>query len=552
MLQHLDIQNYLLIDSLSLNFNSGFTTITGETGSGKSILLGAIQLLLGDRADNNALLDKSKKCVIEGTFDIKNLDLKNFFINNDLDYDDILIIRREIYFNTRSRAFINDTPVNLNILKNLGEQLINIHSQFDTLLLGTQKFQYALLDSFAKTNYLFDTYNKLFSSYTSLKREIELDNETIRQLMLENDYKHFQWEELKNADIKENEYEELSQKFELLSHGEQTLHTIKEVTALLYENEPNIYNNISQVIQKFKNISSYLPKANEYLSTLENIEIEIKEIAISLSEQAESMDFSADELQRIENRLDLLQKLMFKHHVSTTDELLNLQDNLKNEIYSIDDLAENIATKEADLSNMASELNKLGKKLFNVRQSHIPLLEDKVKNLLSRLGMQESDFVVQLDFINDFTNYGMDKLLLKFSANKGIAPEPIEKVASGGELSRLMLALKSIIAAQNYLPTLIFDEIDMGVSGNIAAQMAELLSEMSMHHQVIVITHLPQIAAKAKYHIFVEKKTDKSTTRSGFRYLSNEERVMSIASMLSSDTILDTAIDTAKQLLNQS
>ncbi|HOK21305.1 MAG TPA: DNA repair protein RecN [Bacteroidales bacterium] len=552
MLQHLDIQNYLLIDSLSLNFNSGFTTITGETGSGKSILLGAIQLLLGDRADNNALLDKSKKCVIEGTFDIKNLDLKNFFINNDLDYDDILIIRREIYFNTRSRAFINDTPVNLNILKNLGEQLINIHSQFDTLLLGTQKFQYALLDSFAKTNYLFDTYNKLFSSYTSLKREIELDNETIRQLMLENDYKHFQWEELKNADIRENEYEELSQKFELLSHGEQTLQTIKEVTALLYENEPNIYNNISQIIQKLRNISSYLPKANEYLSTLENIEIEIKEIAISLSEQAESMDFSADELQRIENRLDLLQKLMFKHHVSTTDELLNLQDNLKNEIYSIDDLAENIATKEADLSNMASELNKLGKKLFNVRQSHIPLLEDKVKNLLSRLGMQESDFVVQLDFINDFTNYGMDKLLLKFSANKGIAPEPIEKVASGGELSRLMLALKSIIAAQNYLPTLIFDEIDMGVSGNIAAQMAELLSEMSMHHQVIVITHLPQIAAKAKYHIFVEKKTDKSTTRSGFRYLSNEERIMSIASMLSSDTILDTAIDTAKQLLNQS
>ncbi|HOB27079.1 MAG TPA: DNA repair protein RecN [Bacteroidales bacterium] len=552
MLQHLDIQNYLLIDSLSLNFNSGFTTITGETGSGKSILLGAIQLLLGDRADYNALLDKSKKCVIEGTFDIKNLDLKNFFIDNDLDYDDILIIRREIYSNTRSRAFINDTPVNLNILKNLGEQLINIHSQFDTLLLGTQKFQYTLLDSFAKTHDLFNTYNKLFSSYTSLKREIELDKETIRQLMLENDYKHFQWEELKNADIRENEYEELSQKFELLSHGEQTLQTIKEVTALLYENEPNIYNNISQIIQKLRNIGSYLPKANEYLSTLENIEIEIKEIAISLSEQAESLDFSADELQRIENRLDLLQKLMFKHHVSTTDELLNLQDNLKNEIYSIDDLAENIATKEADLSNMASELNKLGKKLFNVRQSHIPLLEDKVKNLLSRLGMQESDFVVQLDFINDFTNYGMDKLLLKFSANKGIAPEPIEKVASGGELSRLMLALKSIIAAQNYLPTLIFDEIDMGVSGNIAAQMAELLSEMSMHHQVIVITHLPQIAAKAKYHIFVEKKTDKSTTRSGFRYLSNEERIMSIASMLSSDTILDTAIDTAKQLLNQS
>lgn len=552
MLQHLDIQNYLLIDSLSLNFNSGFTTITGETGSGKSILLGAIQLLLGDRADNNALLDKSKKCVIEGTFDIKNLDLKNFFINNDLDYDDILIIRREIYSNTRSRAFINDTPVNLNILKNLGEQLINIHSQFDTLLLGTQKFQYTLLDSFAKTHDLFNTYNKLFSSYTSLKREIELDKETIRQLMLENDYKHFQWEELKNADIRENEYEELSQKFELLSHGEQTLQTIKEVTALLYENEPNIYNNISQIIQKLRNIGSYLPKANEYLSTLENIEIEIKEIAISLTEQAESMDFSADELQRIENRLDLLQKLMFKHHVSTTDELLNLQDNLKNEINSIDDLAENIATKEADLSNMASELNKLGEKLFNVRQSHIPLLEDKVKNLLSRLGMQESDFVVQLDFINDFTNYGMDKLLLKFSANKGIAPEPIEKVASGGELSRLMLALKSIIAAQNYLPTLIFDEIDMGVSGNIAAQMAELLSEMSMHHQVIVITHLPQIAAKAKYHIFVEKKTDKSTTRSGFRYLSNEERIMSIASMLSSDTILDTAIDTAKQLLNQS
>lgn len=552
MLQHLEIQNYLLIDSLSLDFKNGFTAITGETGSGKSILLGAIELLLGERADNSSLLDKTKKCVIEGTFDIANLDLQYFFQNNELDYDDTLIIRREIYANARSRAFINDTPVNLNILKNIGDQLLNIHSQFDTLLLGTQKFQYTLLDSFAKTNDLYNNYLKKFNNYTSLKREIELDKETIRQLMLENDYKHFQWEELKNANIKENEYEELSQQFELLSHGELTLQTIKEVTALLYDNEPNIYNNISQIIQKIRNISNFLPKSNEYLSILENIEIEIKEIAMSLSEQAESMDFSADELQRIENRLDLLQKLMFKHHAVTTEELLKLQDQLKNDIKNIDDLAENIGKKEVELAKIEAELYNLGEKLYQERKRHIPTLEEQVTNLLSRLGMQDSNFLVQLDFINEATSYGMDKLMLKFSANKGIYPELIEKVASGGELSRLMLALKSIIAAQNYLPTLIFDEIDMGVSGNIAAQMADLLSQMSTHHQVIVITHLPQIAAKAKYHIFVEKKADKTTTRSVFRYLSNEERVMSIASMLSSENILDTAIDTAKQLLNLS
>lgn len=552
MLQHIEIQNYLLIDSLSLDFKNGFTAITGETGSGKSILLSAIELLLGERADNGSLLDKTKKCVIEGTFDIADMDLQFFFENNELDYDDTLIIRREIHSNARSRAFINDTPVNLNILKNIGEQLLNIHSQFDTLLLGTQKFQYTLLDSFAKTNELYNNYLKNYINYTSLKREIELDKETIRQLMLENDYKHFQWEELKNANIKENEYQELSQQFELLSHGELTLQTIKEVTALLYDNEPNIYNNISQIIQKIRNISNFLPKSNEYLNILENIEIEIKEIAMSLSQQAESMDFSADELQRIENRLDLLQKLMFKHHAVNAEELLKLQDKLKNDIKNIDDLADNIEKKEAELAKIEANLYNLGEKLYQERKRHIPTLEEQVTNLLSRLGIQDSNFVVQLDFINEATNYGMDKLSLKFSANKGIYPEPIEKVASGGELSRLMLALKSIIAAQNYLPTLIFDEIDMGVSGNIAAQMADLLSQMSTHHQVIVITHLPQIAAKAKYHIFVEKKADKTTTRSVFRYLSNEERVMSIASMLSSENILDTAVDTAKQLLNLS
>jgi DNA repair protein RecN (Recombination protein N) len=265
MLQHLDIKNYLLIHNLSLDFYNGFTVITGETGSGKSILLGAIQLLLGERADSGALLDKSKKCVIEGVFDIKQLDLKHFFEQNDLEYEDTLIIRREISPNGRSRAFINDTPVNLSILKSIGEQLINIHSQFDTLLLGTKKFQYTLLDSFANTNDLFTKYLKLYENFTFFKKEIEEDREMMRQLMHENDYKQFQWEELKNADIKENEYEELHQQYELLSHAELTLQTIKETTALLYENEQNIYQNIAQIIQKLRNISSYLPKAEKFI-----------------------------------------------------------------------------------------------------------------------------------------------------------------------------------------------------------------------------------------------------------------------------------------------
>ncbi|HHW59680.1 MAG: DNA repair protein RecN [Bacteroidales bacterium] len=551
MLQHLDIKNYLLIHNLSLDFYNGFTVITGETGSGKSILLGAIQLLLGERADSGALLDKSKKCVIEGVFDIKQLDLKHFFEQNDLEYEDTLIIRREISPNGRSRAFINDTPVNLSILKSIGEQLINIHSQFDTLLLGTKKFQYTLLDSFANTNDLFTKYLKLYENFTFFKKEIEEDREMMRQLMHENDYKQFQWEELKNADIKENEYEELHQQYELLSHAELTLQTIKETTALLYENEQNIYQNIAQIIQKLRNISSYLPKAEKFIDILENIEIEIKDISMSLSELADSLDYSPDELQRIENRLDLFQKLMFKHHVQTTEELLELQENLKKDIKNIDELANKIVKKEANLLQIETELRDTAIKLYNERKKAIPELEKLIIKLISRLGMQDGKFIIQLEKLDEPTIFGFDKLELKFSANKGIEPEALERVASGGEMSRLMLALKSIIASQNYLPTLIFDEIDMGVSGNIAAQMADLLSDMSMHHQVIVITHLPQIAAKANYHIQVEKKSDRDITHSEFKYLTDDERIISIASMLSNDNILDTAIDTARQLLKQ-
>ncbi|MDY0401728.1 MAG: DNA repair protein RecN [Bacteroidales bacterium] len=551
MLQHLDIKNYLLIHNLSLDFYNGFTVITGETGSGKSILLGAIQLLLGERADSGALLDKSKKCVIEGVFDIKQLDLKHFFEQNDLEYEDTLIIRREISPNGRSRAFINDTPVNLSILKSIGEQLINIHSQFDTLLLGTKKFQYTLLDSFANTNDLFTKYLKLYENFTFFKKEIEEDREMMRQLMHENDYKQFQWEELKNADIKENEYEELHQQYELLSHAELTLQTIKETTALLYENEQNIYQNIAQIIQKLRNISSYLPKAEKFIDILENIEIEIKDISMSLSELADSLDYSPDELQRIENRLDLFQKLMFKHHVQTTEELLELQENLKKDIKNIDELANKIVKKEANLLQIETELRDTAIKLYNERKKAIPELEKLIIKLISRLGMQDGKFIIQLEKLDEPTIFGFDKLELKFSANKGIEPEALERVASGGEMSRLMLALKSIIASQNYLPTLIFDEIDIGVSGNIAAQMADLLSDMSMHHQVIVITHLPQIAAKANYHIQVEKKSDRDITHSEFKYLTDDERIISIASMLSNDNILDTAIDTARQLLKQ-
>ncbi|HOB78408.1 MAG: DNA repair protein RecN [Bacteroidales bacterium] len=551
MLQHLDIKNYLLIHNLSLDFYNGFTVITGETGSGKSILLGAIQLLLGERADSGALLDKSKKCVIEGVFDIKQLDLKHFFEQNDLEYEDTLIIRREISPNGRSRAFINDTPVNLSILKSIGEQLINIHSQFDTLLLGTKKFQYTLLDSFANTNDLFTKYLKLYENFTFFKKEIEEDREMMRQLMHENDYKQFQWEELKNADIKENEYEELHQQYELLSHSELTLQTIKETTALLYENEQNIYQNIAQIIQKLRNISSYLPKAEKFIDILENIEIEIKDISMSLSELADSLDYSPDELQRIENRLDLFQKLMFKHHVQTTEELLELQENLKKDIKNIDELANKIVKKEANLLQIETELRDTAIKLYNERKKAIPELEKLIIKLISRLGMQDGKFIIQLEKLDEPTIFGFDKLELKFSANKGIEPEALERVASGGEMSRLMLALKSIIASQNYLPTLIFDEIDIGVSGNIAAQMADLLSDMSMHHQVIVITHLPQIAAKANYHIQVEKKSDRDITHSEFKYLTDDERIISIASMLSNDNILDTAIDTARQLLKQ-
>ena len=553
MLKHLAIGNYALIDSLSISFDDEFSVITGETGAGKSILLGALGFVLGDRSDSSIMLDETKKCTVEATFVVDNERFKSFFEENDLDFEDELILRRELTPTKKTRAFINDTPVTVQQLKELGNQLVDIHSQHDSLLLTNADFQLKIVDDAADNNALLADYQRVYRNFVSLRNELKNLREMSQKNVAENDYLAFQLDELVKADLQEGEYEEVSQKLELLENAEEVKTLLTQSLSILSESEYSILNQLNDLKSAVDKLRRYLPQAEQYLERIDSTKIELKDIAHDLDNLQDSTQFDADSLNEIQERYDLIQRLMLKHHVQNYEDLLAIQEELHQKMGAFENIDEEIAKKELQLKNCEKELTKLADDLSAKRKKVKISFEKAVTEILRQLKMPHAIFEIEIsEFSNssEFSSTGKDRVRFLFSANKGIAPDDMSRVASGGELSRLMLAIKAVASENAYIPTLIFDEIDTGVSGEVASKLGDIMQKMGESLQIISITHLPQIASKAKNHFFVYKDEDNEKTRSCIRQLSHDERVTEIAKMLSNDKITPEAIRAAEVILN--
>ena len=549
MLKHLAISNYALIDSLSIAFDDGFSVITGETGAGKSILLGALGFVLGDRSDSSIMLDETKKCAVEAIFAVDNERFKPFFEENDLDFEEELILRRELSPTKKSRAFINDTPVTAQQLKELGNQLVDIHSQHDSLLLTNADFQLKIVDDAANNAPLLLEYHKVYNSYITLRNELRNLRDMSQKNVAENDFLAFQLDELVKADLQDGEYEDVSQKMEILENAEEVKTVLAQSVSILNESDCSILNQLNDLKSSVDKLRRYIPQAEQYLERLESTKIELKDIAQDLDSLQDSTQFDAASLDEIQERFDLIQRLMMKHHVSDYTELLKIRDDLKQKVGAFANIDEEIAQKEQELKKCEKELTKLADNLSDRRKKVKVSFEKEVTEIIRQLKMPHGVFEIELNTLTEFNANGRDKVRFLFSANKGIAPDDMSRVASGGELSRLMLAIKAVAAENNYIPTLIFDEIDTGVSGEVASKLGDIMQKMGENLQIISITHLPQIASKAKNHFFVYKDEDNEKTRSCIRQLSHDERVTEIAKMLSNDKITPEAIKAAEVIL---
>lgn len=549
MLKHLTIGNYALIDSLSIRFDNGFSAITGETGAGKSILLGALGFVLGDRSDSSIMLDETKKCTVEAVFVVDNERFKSFFEGNDLDVEEELILRRELTPAKKTRAFINDTPVTIQQLKELGNQLVDIHSQHDSLLLTNADFQLKIIDDAADNASLLVDYQKVYNSFVVLRNELKNLREMSQKNVAENDYLAFQLDELVKADLQEGEYEEVSQRLELLENAEEVKTLLAQSLITLSESEYSILNQLNDLKSKVDHLRRYLPQAEQYLERIESTKIELKDITQDLDNLQDSTQFDAESLNEIQERYDLIQRLMLKHHVQNYEDLLTIREELHQKVGAFANIDEEIAKKELQLKNCEKELTKLATSLSEKRRKVKVSFEKAVTEIIRQLKMPHGIFEIEISECSEFTISGKDRARFLFSANKGIAPDDMSRVASGGELSRLMLAIKSVAADSAYIPTLIFDEIDTGVSGEVASKLGDIMQKMGESLQIISITHLPQIASKAKNHFFVYKDENNEKTRSCIRQLSHDERVTEIAKMLSNDKITPEAIKAAEVIL---
>ena len=555
MLKHLAIQNYALIDSLSITFDDGFSVITGETGAGKSILLGALGFVLGDRSDSSIMLDESKKCFVEATFIVDNERFKTFFEENDLDFDEELILRRELSPTKKSRAFINDTPVTAQQLKELGNQLVDIHSQHDSLLLTNTDFQLGIVDNAADNNHLLSDYQTVYHRFVALRNELKALREMARKNVAENDFLAFQLEELVKADLQDGEYEEVSQRLELLENAEEVKTLLAQSLNTLSESEFSVLDQLNDLKSNVDRLRRYIPQAEQYLDRIESAKIELKDIAQDLDNLQDSTQFDAASLNEIQERFDLIQRLMMKHHVQDYAELLKIREDLQQKVGAFANIDEEIAKKEQELKSCEKELTKLADNLSVKRKKVKVSFEKAVTEIIRQLKMPHGVFEIEIsEFsvnskISEFSPSGRDKVRFLFSANKGIAPDDMSRVASGGELSRLMLAIKAVAAESSYIPTLIFDEIDTGVSGEVASKLGDIMQKMGENLQIVSITHLTQIASKAKNHFFVYKDESAQKTRSCIRLLSHDERVVEIAKMLSNDKITPEAIKAAEVIL---
>ncbi len=551
MLKHLSIKNYALIQNLEVDFQPGFSVITGETGAGKSIILGALSLIVGQRADLNVLMDKDAKCVVEGHFQIQKAELEEFFHQNNLDYEpEITILRREILVSGKSRAFINDTPVNLNVLKELAEILVDIHSQHQTIVLQNTIFQLSALDSFAGLDSELVKYQNVFRQYKKLQNDLKIYQETESRARAEQDFIKYQFEELEKTKLVAGEQIQLEQELDMLNHAGEIKSRLQSSHQLL-QNEPGILSLTNHLLTEVRNLKSYSNQFEELYARIENNYFDLKDVAQELEKTGEKTELDPEKTIQTEERLSLIYHLEQKHRVESVEDLMKIMESFRNSLTEYSSLETKISSLENEISALKLELNKVAGAISDRRKKAKTALESQILSIISGLGLPKAQFKVDVEKLPDLSEHGFDRITFLFNANPGGELQEIAKVASGGELSRMMLAVKSLIADSRMLSTIIFDEIDSGVSGEIAGKMGAIMQNMSSKIQIITITHLPQIASRGKNQYLVYKSLINQQTHTFIRELPDEERVTEIAKMLSDEKVSLSALETARELLKK-
>lgn len=551
MLQKLSINNYAIIDQLEVQPAAGLNIVTGETGAGKSIILGALSLILGERADTSVLINKEEKCVVEASFDVKGNDIfKSGLQEEDIDYEDTCIIRREINTSGKSRAFINDTPVRLDVLNRLTSLLVDLHQQFGHLALDDSHFQMDVLDAVAGNGALRKDYSGYYAEYKNISKKLQELKDRKADWQKEADYKQFLLDELNEAAFATDEIEQADQQLKQLIHAERIIQVLQESSHSLGEGEQPLVNELKRLTQQLESIAELMPAIKDVAARINSVHIELKDIAGEVENLADSVSIDEEQMQRMQERIDLGYKLLKKHAVQTTNELLDIQQQLRTELQASLDIEEEIATTEKKKEQLFVHLSGTADKLSAARTKQAVVFSAEVNKLLKLVGMPNALFAVEVKKKQQPGDLGMDDVQFYLDANKSGKPLPVHKAASGGEMSRIMLCIKSLTAKAMHLPTLIFDEVDTGISGEAAKQVGILLQNLSQYHQVICITHQPQVAARGLHHMYVYKQAEKNkpiTTRVSI--LNNEERVMAIARMIGGEEPGQAALQNARELM---
>ena len=549
MLNHLTIENYALIDHLDIDLYQGFTAITGETGAGKSILVDALELALGKRADSQVLLDPGKKCIVEAQFKVSGYNLKRIFEETGLDYEELTILRREILPGGKSRSFINDTPVTLNQMKNLGELLVDIHAQHATSSLHDPLFQLSVIDSYADLDHEAADFQKFFLALAESRIELKKMMQQEENLRASLDYKKFLLDELQSADFAVTEQEEMEEKLNLMTHSEEIKSGLFQVNSMVQDEEQSVLNLLQQSENILHKLSSFHPGLLQLANRLKSDLIDLQDIAMELSRLNDTVEFSQEEMEAVRQRLDLLYRLQHKHHVSTVDEMLAIAERLKFELSDYTSLEEQIAKLTDEIRIREEELEIAADQLSIKRKSVFNSLEKEIVNSLKHMGIPEARFEIRHEYLNEYRISGHDQITFYFNANEGHSLKPLSDVASGGELSRVMLSLKSVISGKKLLPTILFDEIDNGLSGDVAGRVGDVMVSVSAGMQVIAVTHLPQIAGKADHHYSVFKQNKNNITFSNIKFLGRDERITELAKMIGGREISEASRAAAKELL---
>lgn len=551
MLNSLHIRNYALISSLQIRFDKGLTVITGETGAGKSIIMGALSLILGHRADTSTLFDQSEKCVVEALFDVSGLHLEDFFAENNLDYQDDTIVRREIAVSGKSRAFINDTPVTLPLLKEFTSRLIDIHSQHQNLLFQNADFRTDVVDLFAGIKSQVAEYQKVLSELKDSERQLSELKQQHQAALEKQDFLQFVMKEIEEAHLKENEQEELEQNIEFLTHTETIKSNLFQILQILSDEEPSAVSSLREAKNLSAAFASYRTDLDEMNQRINSSYIELKDIANELNSLNDRIEYNADELEAMRQRLDFIYSLEQKHHLTSVSELLNKYRSVKEELNNFSEDEEQLKQLTLRCQQLQDKAQKWAEQLHQSRNKILPALQTQVLDYVHSLGMPDAKFVIKLETSTTLLKNGIDEVKFLFSANRGVEVAELEKVASGGEISRLMLAVKSTLSEKSVLPTVVFDEIDVGISGEMAGKVAALMQKMAQRRQLLVITHLPQIAAKGNSHYLVYKEVEGNTSRTKVTLLDAQTRAIEIAKMMSGEKWGEATLKAAQELIEQ-